>query len=315
MQTIAETGNSKRATRGAIPVHEERMVRANGIDVRAQAFGDPRHPALLLIAGATSSMKRWPEAFCLRLAEAGRFVIRYDNRDTGRSSVFPVGAPGYSLRDMADDAVGVLDAYGIAQAHVAGWSMGGMITQNVAIHHPDRIRTAFVFGSTPDGSAIASAASGAGTDSGALSAPAQPMLQLLADQDGVDWTDEAQAIDAWVHEDEVLLGPGDTPDPDLDRVNVTEIVREARDILAHRKNHGVVVATSYWRDRLKDIRTPTLVMHGTHDYCLPLDHAKAMAEEIPGAQLIVVEGMGHVLSPTSRYWQVFADALIAHTAH
>jgi pimeloyl-ACP methyl ester carboxylesterase len=95
---------------------------------------------------------------------------------------------------------------------------------------------------------------------------------------------------------------------------VTVIVREARDILAHRKNHGIVVATSYWRDRLKDIHTPTLVMHGTHDYCLPLDHARAMANEIPGSTLIVVEGMGHVLAPTSRYWDVFAEALIQHTA-
>jgi pimeloyl-ACP methyl ester carboxylesterase len=112
----------------------------------------------------------------------------------------------------------------------------------------------------------------------------------------------------------VLLGPGDTFALDLDRANVTGIVREARNILAHRKNHGVAVATSYWRDRLKDIRTPTLVMHGTHDYCLPLDHAKALANEIPGARLVVVDGMGHVLSLTSRYWHVFADALIAHTA-
>jgi pimeloyl-ACP methyl ester carboxylesterase len=119
----------------------------------------------------------------------------------------------------------------------------------------------------------------------------------------------------WLREDEVLLGPGDTPDPDLDRVNVTVIVREARDIPAHRKNHGIVVATSFWRDRLKDIRTPTLVMHGTHDYCLPLDHATAMANEIPGARLSVVEGMGHVLAPTSRYWDVFAEALIQHTTN
>ena len=296
------------------PVHEERMVRANGMDLRTQAFGDRRDPALLLIAGATSSMKRWPDEFCMRLADAGRLVIRYDNRDTGRSSVFPVGAPGYSIRDMAGDAVGVLDAYGVERAHIAGWSMGGMITQNVAIYHPTRIRSAFLFGSTPDGSAVASAAIGAGEASGALSGPPQPALELFAFLAGVDWTDETQAIDAWVREDEVLLGPGDTPEPDLDRVNVTVVVREARDILAHRKNHGVAVATSYWRDRLKDIHTPTLVMHGTHDYCLPLDHAKAMANEIPGAQLIVVEGMGHVLSPTSRYWDVFADALIAHTA-
>jgi pimeloyl-ACP methyl ester carboxylesterase len=291
------------------------MVRANGVDLRTQAFGDPGDPPLLLVAGATSSMKRWPEAFCIRLAEAGRFVIRYDNRDTGRSSVFPVGAPGYSIPDMAGDAVGVLDAYGAERAHLAGWSMGGMITQNVAIHHPDRIRSAFLFGTTPDGRAIASAASGMGEDSGALSAPPPSVLELLAFLANVDWTDEAQAIEAWLREDEVLLGPGDIPDRDVDRINVTEIVREARDIRAHRKNHGIVVATSYWRDRLKDIRTPTLVMHGTHDFCLPLDHAKAMANEIAGAKLIVVDGMGHVLSPSSRYWQIFADALIAHTAN
>jgi len=298
----------------AVPVHEERMVRANGVDLRTQAFGDPSDPALLLIMGAIASMRRWPDDFCIRLAEAGRFVIRYDNRDTGRSTVFPVGAPGYSIRDLADDAVGVLDAYGIGSAHVAGWSMGGMITQNIAIHHPNRIRSAFLFGTSPDGSAAGSAASGAGADSGALSPPPQPVLEWFAVLAGVDWTDEAQAIEAWVREDLVLLGPGDTPAPDLVRANVTIIVREARNILSHRKNHSIVVATSYWRDQLKDIRTPTLVMHGSHDYCLPLDHAKALATEIPGAKLIVVEGMGHVLSPTSRYWNVFADALIAHTA-
>jgi pimeloyl-ACP methyl ester carboxylesterase len=314
MSMTTGDGKTEMARGSAITVHEERMVRANGVDLRTQAFGDAHDPALLMIMGATASMKRLPDEFCIRLAEAGRFVIRYDNRDTGRSSVFPVGSPGYSVRDLAADAVGVLDAYGIARAHMAGWSMGGMIVQNVAIHHPDRIRSAFLFGTTPDASAIASAASGAGKNSGALSAPPQRVLEMLESLASVDWTDEAQAIDAWFREDELLIGPGDTSVPDLARANVAQIVREARDILAHRKNHGVVVATSYWRDRLKDIRTPTFVMHGTHDYCLPLDHGEALANEIPGAKLIVVEGMGHVLSPTSRYWQVFADALIAHTA-
>jgi pimeloyl-ACP methyl ester carboxylesterase len=314
MQTTTEADNGILASR-TTGMHAERMVQANGIDLRAQAFGDPSRPALLLIGGATASMKRWPDEFCTCLADAGRFVIRYDNRDTGRSSVFPVGAPGYSIRDMADDAVGVLDAYGVERAHIAGWSMGGMITQNVAIYHPNRIRSAFLFGSSPDGRAIASAASGAGRETGTLSAPPPAVIELLAFLAGVDWADETQAVDAWVREDAVLLGPGDTAQPDVDRANVTVLVREARNILAHRKNHSIVVATSYWRDRLKDIRTPTLIMHGTHDYCLPIDHARAMANEIPGATLIVVEGMGHVLSPTSRYWQVFADALIAHTSN
>jgi pimeloyl-ACP methyl ester carboxylesterase len=305
----AEAGRTR-----AVPAHAERMVRSNGIELRAQAFGAADDPALLLIAGATASMKRWPDEFCSQLAGAGRFVIRYDNRDTGRSSTFPIGAPGYTIRDMADDAIGVLDAYGVERAHLAGWSMGGMIVQNVAIHHPDRVRSAFLFGSTPDGRAIATAAIGADGGHGTLPGPPQQVLELFAFLASVDWTDHAQAIAAWVREDEVLVGPGDTFDPDLDRANVEVIVREARDILAHRKNHGVVVAASRWRDRLKDIRTPTLVMHGTHDYCLPLDHARAMASEIPGARLVVVDGMGHVLSQTSRYWRVFAEALIAHTA-
>ena len=315
MQLTSESTGRGGAATEAVLAREERLVHANGVDLRTQAFGDPSHPALLLIAGACSSMKRWPEEFCVRLAGAGRFVIRFDNRDTGRSTTFPVGAPGYSIRDMADDAVGVLDAYGVERAHVAGWSMGGMITQNVAIHHPNRVRSVFLFGSTPDGRAIASAAIGANRDGSTLSPPPQRTLDLFAFLDTVDWTDNAQAIDAWLREDEVLLGPGDTPQPDLDRANVIVIVGEARDILAHRKNHGVVVATSYWRDRLKDILTPTLVMHGTHDYCLPLDHAHAMVNEIAGARLMVVAGMGHVLSPTSRYWNVFAEALIAHTAN
>ena len=295
-------------------VHKERMVRTNGVELRTQAFGDADDPPLLLIMGATSAMKRWPEEFCVRLADAGRFVIRYDNRDTGRSTTFTPGAPGYTVRDLADDAVGVLDAYGIQRAHVVGWSLGGMITQNIAIYHPARIRSAFLFSSTPDGTAVGSAATGAGKDSRALSAPAEQALKLFEYLAKVDWTDEKQAIEAWIHEDVVLLGPGDVPEPEVDRPYVTEIVREARDVRSHRMNHGIAVANSHWRDRLKDIRTPTLVMHGTHDYCLPLDHAEAMSREIPGAKLIAVEGMGHILAPHSRYWNVFADALIAHTA-
>jgi len=298
-----------------VPVHEERMVRTNGVELRTQAFGNPGDPALLLIMGATASMRRWPDAFCIGLAEAGRFVIRYDNRDTGRSTTFPPGAPGYLVCDMAADAVGVLDAYGVKHAHLAGYSMGGMITQNVAIHYPDRIRSAFLLGTSPDGSAAGSAASGAGKDSGALARPEEKIIELMAFLASVDWTDDAQAVEAWVREDMTLIGPGDEPEPEGSRANATIMVREARNILSHRRNHGIVVATSYWRDRLKDILTPTLVVHGSHDYILPLDHAKAMATEIPGARLMVVEGMGHVLSATSRYWGVLADALIAHTAH
>lgn len=300
--------------RRAVSVGEERMVRANGVELRAQAFGDPLDPAVLLIMGATASMKRWPDEFCYRLAEAGRYVIRYDNRDVGRSTTFPVGAPGYTVRDLADDAVGLLDAYGLMRAHVVGWSMGGMIAQNMAIFHPNRVASAFLFATTLDGSGIGNGASGAGKDSGVLPLPTERVFELMAHLAEVDWTDKKQAVDAWVYEDLMLIGAGDGPEPGLVRANAELVVSEARDLLAHRRNHPIVVATSYWRDRLKSMRTPTLVMHGTDDYCFPLAHAEALAREIAGAELVVVEGMGHVLSPTSAYWDVFADAVLTHSA-
>ena len=140
-------------------------------------------------------------------------------------------------------------------------------------------------------------------------------MALMAFLAEVDWTDDRQAVDAWVREDTDLLGSGDTPDPVATRAIVTEVVRNARSVPSHRLNHPVAVAmTPRWRERLKDIRVPTLVFHGTDDFCFPLDHGRTLAEEIPGARLIVVEGMGHVLAPGSRYWPVFADALIEHTA-
>jgi pimeloyl-ACP methyl ester carboxylesterase len=96
----------------------EKMIKANGVDLCAETFGDPSHPATLLIMGAYASMVWWPDGLCRRLAEAGRFVIRYDNRDTGRSITYPPGHPGYGMDDLADDAVGILDAYGIERAHL-----------------------------------------------------------------------------------------------------------------------------------------------------------------------------------------------------
>jgi pimeloyl-ACP methyl ester carboxylesterase len=114
----------------------QRMIKTNGVDLCTQAFGDPANPGLLLIMGATASMVRWPEALCRQLSDSGLYVIRYDNRDTGASTSYPPYAPPYTAVDLAEDAVGILDAYGIERAHAWGMSMGGMITQQLAINHP-----------------------------------------------------------------------------------------------------------------------------------------------------------------------------------
>ena len=112
------------------------MTKAAAPEIVSQAFGDPRDPAMLLIMGAMASMLWWPEALCEKLAGEGRFVIRYDNRDTGLSTKYAPGEPPYTFDDMADDAVRVLDSHGIGMAHVVGMSMGGMIAQRLALRHP-----------------------------------------------------------------------------------------------------------------------------------------------------------------------------------
>jgi pimeloyl-ACP methyl ester carboxylesterase len=258
----------------------------------------------------------WPEHVCRRIADAGRYVVRYDSRDTGRSSTFPPGDPGYDIRDLATDAVGVLDSFGIGRAHAVGFSMGGMIVQHLSIFHPARILSAIVGSSSPDPSAVSTLSTGIGADSEALSPPWPHTMKLIEFLARVDWSDEQSAINAWVREDLDLLGSGDVRDERAARDIVTQVVREARSVRSHRLNHPIAVAsTPPWRDRLKDIRVPTLIFHGSDDAIVPIDHARAMAREIPGARLMEVPGMGHVVAPRSRYWDVFADAVIKHTEH
>jgi pimeloyl-ACP methyl ester carboxylesterase len=113
----------------------ECVIRVNGLEIATEAFGDPTHSPVLLIMGAMASMLWWPEGFCERLANHGRYVIRYDNRDTGLSTKYPPGEPRYTFDDMVDDAIRVLDGYAIPAAHVVGMSLGGMIGQIAALKY------------------------------------------------------------------------------------------------------------------------------------------------------------------------------------
>src|SRR6476469_6941255 len=117
-------------------MNDERTVQVNGVDICGQAFGDPDDPTVLLIGGLNSSMDWWEPEFCERVAAAGRFVIRYDHRDTGRSVNYPAGAPGYRSEDLVADAAGVLAALDRPSAHVVGISMGGALAQLLTLTHP-----------------------------------------------------------------------------------------------------------------------------------------------------------------------------------
>ena len=129
----------------------ERLVRDHGLLIATEAFGDPAHAPVLLIMGGGASMLWWPEEFCERLAGRGRYVIRFDQRDTGRSTKFAAGDPPYTLDDLVADAIRVLDAYAIPAAHLVGMSLGGIIGQLVALQHPTRVLSLTAMSSSPFG--------------------------------------------------------------------------------------------------------------------------------------------------------------------
>src|SRR4051794_17462325 len=126
-----------------------RIVMANGVEQCADTFGDPGDPALVLLHGAGDCLLHWDEALCARLAAGGRFVVRRDARDAGRSATYPRGAPAYGLRDLVADAAGLLDALDVERAHFAGLSGGGAIAQLLALERPERVSALTLTCSTP----------------------------------------------------------------------------------------------------------------------------------------------------------------------
>ena len=288
----------------------ERMIKSNGVDICTEAFGDPSATPILLIMGASASMLMWPEEFCEQLAAGGRYVIRYDNRDTGRSIHYPVGEPGYTVEDMADDAAAVLDAYGLATAHIVGASMGGMITQVFALRHRDRARTITPIMSTPDPSAVMAVMTGA-DDAGALSPPAPEVLAMMM-AEPVDYSDKNAVVETRVKMFGILHGPA-YPYNDADMRDIAGREYDRDPQMASTQNHGIAIqASPSWRSKLPSLDIPTLVIHGTADPILPYDHGVALAKEIPGAELLTMEGVGHDL-PREEFDNIIG-AILRHTS-
>ena len=277
----------------------EHSITANGVTLCTEAFGDPGDPAVLLIMGATVSMLGWDDRFCRQLALGGRFVIRYDNRDTGRSVTYEPGKPQYTLQDLADDAVGVLDAYRLVRAHFVGMSLGGMIAQLVAIRRPERVATLTLIASSPHG-----------PEDPDLPPMAEKVQSYFADTGGVDWSNEASVVDFMVRGAHVVSGGTRPFDEAATRKFVVREMGRASNF-ASRGNHALISADR-WRERLVEITVPTLVIHGSEDPVLPYGHGVALAREIPGAALLTLEGMGHELYPAD--WDTIVGAILRHTA-
>lgn len=289
--------------------HAERMIAANGIEICADAYGEPGDPTILLVMGGTASMLLWDEQFCEQLADGGRFVIRYDNRDTGRTTCCPPGEPNYTLDDMAADGVAVLDAYGVEQAHIVGASMGGMIAQVIGLNHPERVLTLTPIMSTPNPGAMLGALEGE-SGGATLSPPTAEVIEAVASGATLDWNDREAVLANRIQMFRTLAGSKYPYEDWRDEVFAAEIDRAVN--MQSSLNHGLVVAASALRrERLDQLSVPTLVIHGTDDPIVPYDHGQALAAAIPGATLLMLEGVGHEL-PTGVLDTVI-PALLEHT--
>lgn len=289
-------------------------IQANGLKLHYDSFGDPANPPLLLVMGLAAQMILWPTALCERLAAAGYYVVRFDNRDIGLSEKLdrlgkpdllraglrhtfglPLKAP-YTLEDMAEDTVGLMDALGLERVHLVGLSMGGMIAQWIAIKHPQRLHSLTLMM----------------THSGNRRLPGPTWKlrrRLIRRPKGFDReTLVRHLMGTW----QLIGSPAWPPDE-------TEL-RQTMEAVFDRNHHprGVarqtmaILAAPSRVPLLSKIRTPTLVIHGTADPLVPVAGGKELARHIPGARLELIEGMGHDL-PRALLPR-FAELIVAHAS-
>ena len=287
----------------------EQFAQVNGIELCYETFGDPGHPPLLLIMGLGTQMIAWRTEFCEQLAGRGFHVIRYDNRDVGRSTRFddaPPPRPGaliarrmgtlaYTLADMADDAAGLIEELGHESAHVVGASMGAMIGQTLAINHPERVRSFVQIMST--------------TGSRFVGQPAAAVYPFFMKPMPTSKEQYIQrALKLWA-----LIGsPGfETHEDDLREMLATGYERGLSPAGTMRQLAAIVASGNRTRDLAK-IKAPTLVIHGTEDKMIRVSGGKASARAIPGARLDLVEGMGHDLPRGA--WPQIVDGIAEHAA-
>jgi pimeloyl-ACP methyl ester carboxylesterase len=281
----------------------ERLLDLDGVTICAESFGDPADPAILLLHGAGSTMIGWDEGLCARLAAGQRFVVRYDARDAGRSTTWPAGAPGYTGADVLADACGVLDAFGLDRAHIVGMSGGAALGQLLALDRPERVATLTLIASTPSD----------GGEHPDLPPPSDEVVAWFgADAPEPDWTDRESFIEYMVDAERRFTSVSRPFDADRVREQAGRTFDRGSDLEATAKN-PYLVSGEPWRHRLGAIRAPTLVVHGREDPLFPFGHAEALVREIPGAELVAVERMGHEYPPPEA-WDLVVPAVLRHTA-
>jgi pimeloyl-ACP methyl ester carboxylesterase len=285
----------------------QRLVPVGDVELCVERFGDPAEPAVLLVSGAAASMDWWDVELCGRLAESGRHVIRYDHRDTGRSTTGIPGTPAYGGWQLGHDCADLIGVLGSGPVHLVGISMGGGIGQLVAIQRPELLASLTLVSTTAVG----------GVDVSSLPGPSPEVSAFFAAaRADPDWGDVDSYVDWVVAGESVFAGEAAL---DESRVRATAATVHARSIdPAAAGNHWLVVGSESDGEKetepldVRRISTPTLVVHGSDDPLFPLPHGRALAEAIPGATFLAVPGMGHQVPPPET-WDVVIPALVRHT--
>jgi pimeloyl-ACP methyl ester carboxylesterase len=279
----------------------ERIIHANGVALCIEAFGCPTDPAILLLAGGPAAMLWWDEKFCLHVAHSSRFVIRYDPRDSGRSTTYKPGAATYTLRDFASDALAVLDEFSLSKAHLVGFSLGGGIVQLLAVQNPDRVASLTLISTSPVGAY-----------------PEESDLPPSSIKDNensgmiipTDWENPDQVIRFLVGMARSCAGSFQV----FDEVENTALARRVFNRSTNIQsfiNHSPLVSVRWSRENLPKVMAPTLVIHGTADPVIPYAHGVALSQEIEGARLLTIEGNGHELPP--KVWDIVVPSILHHT--
>jgi pimeloyl-ACP methyl ester carboxylesterase len=287
------------------------IARANGIDLCYEIFGDPDAEPMLLIMGLGGQMIHWDDDFCRQLAARGFRVIRFDNRDIGKSTKLsggkrltpvellklrflkiPVAAP-YKLRDMAEDAIGLLDVLGIRSAHIVGMSMGGMIAQEIAIAFPQRVRSLTSIMSTTGNPKVP-----------------PPTREAMAIMMAPPTTTREEYLTRYAQTWKVLRAGSFPQDEALDRARAERTFERGLNPAGVGRQLRAVLASGNRKERLRTVKAPTLVIHGTVDPLVRPEGGKDTAASIPGAKLLMIEGMGHAIPLPM--WAEVIDAIDKH---
>jgi pimeloyl-ACP methyl ester carboxylesterase len=274
---------------------QEKVVNIGNVEIFTENFGNPDDPQIILIMGATASMIWWEVEFCFKLAAKGFFVIRYDNRDVGKSTTYSPGALEYSVMDMADDILKIMDSYNIEKANLVGMSLGGMLAQIVAIQNPERVNTITLISS--------------GIWDNIPDLPQIDNKVLEYHGPNLDWNNKTEVINYMTGGWKILNG-SKHPFDEHRFLKLSEIEYDRATNLISMFNHSLLKGGEELYGRSNQINVPTLIIHGDEDIVLPFEHALELKKTIPNSELIKLEGGGHLLHHLD--WEILINAIASH---